>query len=263
MGCRPCRGPSGSTPLGARAVPAAFRSGRRRDLSGASLVPLVVLVGEAGRGKSLACERFLQSAIATARDNGAAPTPVFLAATEATGDLRGALANACSGLADPGAYGARVVIDGADETGERSAMLLAEARELVLGGPDTQVIISSRPLPVFEEIEERIDMPELSEPQALETAALAAGRQVTHGEYMGWAEPLRDASKVPLFALLIGERLRRGEDLVRSRAELLAALADLSIGPQSGDARAALRKTPPRNRAVDRRKRGQQRRRRS
>lgn len=204
-------------------------------------MPLVVLIGEAGRGKSLACERFLQAAIAKAQNDATAPVPIFLTAPTALDDLNGALAAAANGLADPRLHGARVVIDGADETGDRSERLLAQARELVLTWPETQVILSSRPMPQFERAKEISRMPKLGDEEARSVVAIAAGRGISLGEYAGWPDPLKDAAATPLFALLIGERLRRGGALEGSRAELLAELSDLSIGSQSEEIRPLLR----------------------
>jgi hypothetical protein len=203
--------------------------------------PLSVLVGDGGYGKSLACERFLQAAITDARNVAGAPVPAFIAAPEGVGNLEGALIAATAGLGDPQLQGARVVIDGADETGDRSAGLLAEARELVRSWPDTQVMLSTRPMSAFAGIEEASQMPKLSENEARQVVGIAAGRDVSIGEHAGWPDPIKEAAEMPFFALLLGERLRRTGVLQGSRAELLAELADRSIGPQSAATRSRLR----------------------
>jgi hypothetical protein len=108
--------------------------------------PLTVLVGEAGSGKSLACERYIQNAITEASEAAGAPIPAFVEAAEVAGDLKGrAVALAAEGLGDPERQGVRLVIDGADEAGDRSPELLAEARELVRAWPNSQVLLSTRP----------------------------------------------------------------------------------------------------------------------
>lgn len=192
--------------------------------------PLTVLVGEAGSGKSLACERYIQKAIVVASDAAGAPVPAFVQAPEVAGDLQGALASAVEGLGHPKTQGARIVIDGADEAGDRSPELLAEARELVRAWPDAQVLLSTRPLSAYNKIEETINMPPLSEDDALRIVGIGAGREIAMGERAGWPDPIKKAVEIPFFGLLVGERLRQNKDLRTSRAELLTELAEHSVG---------------------------------
>jgi hypothetical protein len=204
--------------------------------------PLTVLVGEAGSGKSLACERYIQNAIAEASEAAGAPIPAFVEAAEVAGDLKGrAVALAAEGLGDPERQGVRLVIDGADEAGDRSPELLAEARELVRAWPNSQVLLSTRPLSAYTSIEETIKIPALSDDDALRIVGIGAGREIAMGERAGWPEPIKKAVEVPFFGLLIGERLRRNQDLQTSRAELLAELAESSIGSHEPETMALLR----------------------
>lgn len=203
--------------------------------------PLTVLVGEAGSGKSLACERYIQNAITVASDAAGAPVPAFVEAPEVTGNLKSAVRLATEGLGDPERQGVRLVIDGADEAGDRSPELLGEARELVRAWSDSQVLLSTRPLSAYTSIEETIQIPALSDDDALRIVGIGAGREIAMGERAGWPEPIKKAIEVPFFGLLIGERLRRNQDLQTSRAELLAELAERSIGSHEPETMALLR----------------------
>jgi hypothetical protein len=203
--------------------------------------PLTVLVGEAGSGKSLACERYIQNAITVASDTAGAPVPAFVEAPEVVGSLKSAVALAADGLGDPERQGVRLVIDGADEAGDRSPELLAEARELVRAWPDAQVLLSTRPLSAYTNIEETVQMPALSDDDALRIVGIGAGRQIAMGERAGWPEPVQKAVEIPFFGLLVGERLRRNQNLRTSRAELLAELAERSVGSQEPETMMLLR----------------------
>jgi hypothetical protein len=215
------------------ALPAQFLSSANR--------PLTVLVGEAGSGKSLACERYIQNAIAEAGDAAGAPVPAFVQAPAVVGRLEGALASAVKGLGIPGRQGARIVIDGADEAGNRSPELLAEARELVRRWPDAHVLLSTRPLSAYNGIEEAVQMPSLSEGDSLNIVGIAAGREVGMGERAAWPDPIQEAVEIPFFALLVGERIRTSKDLRTSRAALLAELAERSVGSYGPETMALLK----------------------
>lgn len=198
--------------------------------------PLTVLVGEAGSGKSLGCERYLQNSIRNLGNNPSGPIPVFLPATEALGNLRQAVESDAKPFGDPTVQGLRLVLDGADEAGVRSQELLSEARRLVRAWPDAQIVLASRPHSTYVGIEEVVHVPLLDDQHALKIVGIGAGREIAMGEHASWAEPIKEAIRLPFFALLVGERLRRTEDLRTSRTELLADLADRSVGSHGADA---------------------------
>jgi hypothetical protein len=205
--------------------------------------PLAILAAEAGCGKSLACERFLQDAIAAQLLDATTPVPVFLTARKAVGDLQKCVLAASRGLGAPEQNGAMVVIDGADEAADGASLLLAEARELVHTWPPTRIVLSTRPLTQFDGISEARLLPRLDDPQAREVVALGAGRSISMGEQAGWSQPIKDAAQVPLFALLIGLHIARsGSAGDVSRTTLLAELAEHSLADATNDARGALRK---------------------
>ena len=205
--------------------------------------PLVTLVAEAGCGKSLACERVLQSAIAVQLTNHGGPVPVYLTAREAMGGLKDRVIAASQGLGDPMRSGAVVLIDGADEAADGAALLLAEARELAHGWPRTRVVLGTRPLSQFDKIPEARALPRLGDAHARAIVGLAAGREVTRGEYAGWSAPTKDAAAVPLFALLIGRHIAlHGAVGEASRTTLLADLAERGLEGAGEEARPLLRR---------------------
>lgn len=205
--------------------------------------PLVVLVAEAGCGKSLASERVLQAAIAAQLEDATRPLPVFVTAKEALGDLKATVMGACEGLGDPHRCGAVVLVDGADEAADGAALLLAEARELVQTWPETRILLGTRPLSQFDGIPEARPLPRLEDDEARAIVALGAGRPITPGEHAGWSQPTKDAAAVPLFALLIGRHVaERGEVGEATRTTLLAELAERGLEGAGAEARPALRR---------------------
>ncbi|MFB8791799.1 MAG: hypothetical protein U7123_23885 [Potamolinea sp.] len=128
---------------------------------------LILLIGELGAGKSLIGERLFQIAIKQAKENANAPIPVYLEAKKVVGHLQEAVEAAATGIGNPQIQGATVIIDGADEAGTGLAsQLLTEAR-LLKAWQKTTVVITSRPIPTFEQVEEAVPVPLLSDDDAL------------------------------------------------------------------------------------------------
>jgi hypothetical protein len=205
--------------------------------------PFIALVAEAGCGKSLACERVLQAAIAAQLAGTGEPVPVYVTAREAVGHLKELVTTASEGLGDPDRCGAVVLVDGADEAADGAALLLAEARELAHGWPRTRVLLGTRPLGQFDRIPEVRKLPRLNDAQARRIVGLAAGREITCGEQAGWSPPTKDAASVPLFALLIGRHIAlHGMVGEASRTTLLAELAERGLEGAGEGARPLLRR---------------------
>jgi hypothetical protein len=203
--------------------------------------PLRVLVGDIGSGKTLAAIRFLVDAGRDAIANPEAPLPVWLSRETAIDDLRLALSERTRGMGDPERAGVVLVVDGLDErVGESPHALLEKVRAVIHSHPASVGLITTRPgtLP-REDIPEAADAPMMS---SAETAALISrvfGGQLQPFIIEGWAEPVRDAVRRPLFALLMG-KLRTESPLVRITAvgQLIERLVAAGLGPQA-DALAA------------------------
>lgn len=188
--------------------------------------PLVVLSSTVGAGKSLFGERQHQLRLADLMRDGSKPIPVWLAARDAEA-LDEAVAGRCEALGDPRVQGAAVVIDGADEAGPAAAdHVLAQARVLVRAWPTTTVLLTTRPLPGLGDASEVQVLPPLSDEEARMLVGRVAGADMTVGRAAGWPQPVHDAIRRPLFAVLLGASLRSGDAVPQSRAELVAALAE-------------------------------------
>jgi hypothetical protein len=206
--------------------------------------PFRVLRADMGAGKSLAGERFHQAAIAEQLTDATAPVPVYLRARDADEDLHGSVLESCEGLGDPRQQGASLVLDGIDEPGVgAAAKLFEQARVLARTWPGSRVLLTSRPLSVIEDAEELAYLPALELPVAAELVGRVAGIDVTLGFQAGWPENMRQAVRVPLFAVLLGGYLRRsGGTVPGSRGELLQSLVEQAVGRVEGDVRPLLRK---------------------
>jgi hypothetical protein len=188
---------------------------------------VILLSGEMGSGKSLVAERYLQRGLEHLIADGGAPVPVWMSSKAAQSGLTAAAQAMCDGVGDPRVQGAVIVVDGLDEVGaDIGAVLLDEARQLTVEWPETTVLITSRPMLSFNSVEERRQMPQLDDDDALwRVANLGAGRVLQGGLRYGLPKPIVESMRRPLFALLYGVWQRqRPTGQPRSRGDLLAFL---------------------------------------
>jgi uncharacterized protein DUF4062 len=203
--------------------------------------PVVLIVGELGAGKSLMGERLLQEALTRARDCSDAPVPVYLPAEKALGRLQEFAQETTRALGNPRLQGGMIVLDGVEQTGMEAAVkLLAEARILANSWPNTRVIITTRPLPVFAHAAEIVQMPLLAQAEA-ESLIGRFASTVPISVFVSTMSPsLRDAIRRPLFAILLGLFLRkRSWQTPHSTGQLLSSLVESALsGAQADEASA-------------------------
>ncbi|MDK2789377.1 MAG: hypothetical protein PWP07_2622 [Epulopiscium sp.] len=193
---------------------------------------VLILIGELGAGKSLIMERLYQRAIFTARDNINAPIPVYLRASEVSEKgLEELVKKETKGLGTPHIQGVELFIDGVDEIGTAFAFrLLDEARVLANTWPNSRITLACRPIPGFKEMEEAIQVPLLTEGDAYELIGKLTGGPVTAGMAFGWPKSIREAIRLPLFAILLSTYLRtQNMKAPKSKGELLSYLVEKAL----------------------------------
>jgi len=192
--------------------------------------PVILILGNIGCGKSLLAERIYQAWINGYRNDSSLPLPIFLKAQVVAGCLEEEVIKNSSSLGDPRLQGVSAVIDGADEAGlSNASSLLDEARVLSRTWPNSSFVITSRPIPV-EAREELVQVPELDEITQVSLIGTSAGRTVTIGMLSSLPPSLKDAIKLPLFALLLGKYLSVTNMLSpSSTGEMIDGLMDHSI----------------------------------
>lgn len=206
--------------------------------------PLRVLVAGVGAGKSLISERALQQVVDVRRADAGAPIPVWLRVRDVQEGLETAVVRAAEGIGDPYAEPIFLVLDGADEPGlGRAAESLRQARELVRVLPEARVLLSTRPLPPFEDAPEAIVVPPLSEGEAHRIVERVSGIEVGPGRAAGWPKTVQEAITRPLFAVLLGAYLRRHDgQQPGATAELLRDLISVALRGAPTDRHEALRR---------------------
>ncbi len=188
---------------------------------------LHVLMGDQGTGKSLVGERLLQKSIDMALEDASQPFPVFINARQFNEPLNEYVNRTTGDVASPFNQGIFVVVDKIDELGITEANNLID--QLVVfadANPKSTLIASLRPLPGLKQAGTRVDMPLLTEEQSLELIRKITGEQVLPGVRLSSSGATWDATKRPLFAIMVGVELRQNpgqgvpspSDLVRRMA---------------------------------------------
>jgi hypothetical protein len=107
---------------------------------------------------------------------------------------------------------------------------------LVEEWPDTRILLTSRPLPVFAEAHEVRRVPPLTDEEMLSLVGRVAEREIGEVSLYGWAASLRDAARRPLFAILLGLARREAAAAPRTTGELISFLVTKALGPTLPDA---------------------------
>lgn len=199
--------------------------------------PLRIIVADFGAGKSLCLERALQQAIVAARSNDdAAATPVYVQAAKGLRLREEVMAQ--SAALRGFSKNIFVVLDGLDEAGPAEALrLLDEARTLVESDVGARVLAASRPLPGLTNVEEIVRIPDLTGTAILEIAGRFAGRVLGSTDWYAWPQPVQEAARRPLFAIILG--VWSGEThpySPRSTGELLESVVSRALRAARVDA---------------------------
>lgn len=102
-----------------------------------------------------------------------------------------------------------------------------QANLLVVDWDKTTIIITSRPIRLLDNIENKIQIPQLSEKRSYELIAKASGRAMTAMICSGWTLAIREAIRYPLFALIMASYLKQDSvNSPQSTGELLSWLVD-------------------------------------
>lgn len=188
---------------------------------------LVVWTAPMGSGKSIASERHHQICLEAAADDGDAPVPVFLRASECIPTLAAAVETAAQEVGPVRTVGAAVVVDGMDEVGYQVAEeLLTQARVLVGTWPASTVLLTSRGVPVLSEAPENKAFPPLEEAEQRDCVKIGLGDRSADVRLHSLPVPVRATLGQPFFALLVGLWMRDRGGVPRAPIDLLAMLGE-------------------------------------
>ena len=186
------------------------------------------VVGEQGSGKSLAVERLFQRAAADALEDSFQPFPIIVRARDLTGPLTRYIEESLHGYTDP--YNPRVLfmIDGVDELGpSRATDILRQVAAYVDANSEATVISTTRALPGIGVTDQQIKIEALEDKESLSLVERVLGRPIEARDMHRWPQSIREARRIPLFAIMIGALLRDQPDLsFASSGQVIGQVAD-------------------------------------
>ena len=172
------------------------------------------VVGEQGSGKSLAVERLFQRVATDAAEDSSRPFPILVRARDLRESLTKHIEECLHGYADP--YDPRVllVIDGVDELGpNRATDIFRQVTAYSDANPEAILIVTTRLLPGISITGRQIRLDLLQEEESLCLMQKVLGRPIEARDMHRWPQSIREARRIPLFAIMIGALLRHNPDL--------------------------------------------------
>ena len=195
------------------------------------------VVGEQGSGKTLAVERLFQAAAVDAGEDSSRPFPIIIRARDLIGPVNNHVEEGLRSYTDP--YNPRVLllIDGVDELGSSRAIDIFQQLTAYAGAnPGATVVSTARSLPGLKVPGKQIVMGHLDDDESLGLLEKVLGQPLGPPEMHRWSQSIRDARRLPLFAVMIGALLRHNPDLTfASPGQIIGQVADLLLKQVEND----------------------------
>ena len=201
---------------------------------------LNVVVGPQGSGKTLASHRLFQNAATAAIEDSSKPFPVFIEAADLQGSFWEVIGRRCAGYVDPHVQPITVFVDGLDERGISEAnSLLQQLETYLVASPNTIVVAGIRPLPGLRLSANVIEMPAMGDRETEALVQRVSGKDLPEILPLLGEESLRQSTKSPLFAVMLGAFLRDNDEIGSiSTYRLVEHMAANALNETSQDAAA-------------------------
>ena len=198
---------------------------------------LHIVTGPQGSGKTLAAHRLFQKVVQRALDDASEAFPILINSADVLGNLWETIDSRCSGNVDPQTQPLMVILDAVDERGTREATSLVRQMEIYANAnPKTTLVATTRPQMSSAHSGTTIQMPVLDDKQLVNLVASVSGEEPEKIDPRYWRSSLRETSRFPLFAIMIGVWLRDNPQVGNlSRRELVEYLGQAALGESAGD----------------------------
>lgn len=170
------------------------------------------LIGEQGSGKSLALHRIYQRRLRNAVSDAMAAFPVLIRFRGLTSSLLDRIASATDGFANPDTEPVLLLLDGLDEIEtELAQKFLAETHSFISLHPASCAVITATRPPEPKGLGRIKRLTRLTEEQGFELLSRVCGRLIDQRDTFDWPASMRKAMHVPIFNVMIGSELARGD----------------------------------------------------
>lgn len=188
---------------------------------------LVVIVGEFGLGKSFAIDKIYLDLLLIAEHDVDFPIPISINAAQLNSDVQSYLES----MVIDNSREYWIIVDGMDEVSVSIASNILENIRIATERWDNlRIILTSRPLSIFNNITEKVYMKGLSEEEALEVVNYI-NNQEKHYHFYNFPKDIRVVIQRPLFAILLGLYLSKKNNFFpNTSGELLSYLIENALG---------------------------------
>jgi predicted esterase len=188
---------------------------------------LVVIVGEFGIGKSFAIDKIYLDLLLRAENEFDFPIPININAAQIDFNVQIYLET----IVIDNSKEYWIIVDGMDEVSVSIASnILENMRIATERWGNLRIILTSRPLSIFNNITEKVKMKGLSEDEALEVVNFI-NNQEKHYHFYNFPKDIRVVIQRPLFAILLGLYLSKKNNLIPTTSgELLSYLIENALG---------------------------------
>ena len=198
---------------------------------------MYTIVDVQGIGKTLAAERLFQRAVKNAIADSSQPFPLFVNARELNEPVRDYIERSIQGNGDP--YDPRIIliIDGVDELGATRAIeLYHQIKVYVDANQRATLLTTARSLPGLEVMGKEIQLSKLTQEGSVDLIARVSGHVLEPRDTHRWSESVRDAVRLPLFALMVGALLRDDPRLILATpGQIIEILANKALQQVHGN----------------------------
>lgn len=187
---------------------------------------LVVIVGEFGIGKSFAIDKICLDLLLRAENEFDLPIPISINAAQLDNDVQSYLEK----IVVDNLREYWIIVDGMDEVSVSIASNILENMRIATERWDNlRIILTSRPLSIFNNITEKIYLKGLSEEEALELVNFI-NNQENYYHFHSFPKDIRVVIQRPLFAILLGLYLSKKKNLIPTTSgELLSYLIENAL----------------------------------
>lgn len=162
---------------------------------------LVVIVGEFGVGKSFAMDKIYLDLLEKAEKNSDFPMPIYINSTQVEDNIQNYIEEVMENEHSEQWF----IIDGMDEISlSMASKILEEARVSIERWNNLRIILTSRPLSIFNNISERRLIQLLSEEESLNLINFINSKENNIIRIMNFPPNVKEAIKRPLFSIILG-----------------------------------------------------------
>ncbi|AXR16908.1 alpha/beta fold hydrolase [Bacillus sp. E25] len=189
-----------------------------------------VIVGEFGVGKSFVADLMFQKYLNKAEEDLSLSIPIFFSSSQVVNNFQTLMESIINKVPCEEREEQLIIIDGMDEVSfSLASKTLDEVRIAAERWSNIRILMTSRPLSIFNDIPEKRTINSLSEQNVTKIISFLSGSRYDYLLNQRFPKVIQDAIQRPLFAIILGTYLSKNRHVPNSTGELLVYLIENSI----------------------------------